>query len=247
MAYDPKKAHETYLRRKAAGLIKKPDPEKVKEAQRRHYEKKKAQLKAEGKSTYNPETAKKYYNPETQHKIYERRKQLGKPQAYYKQRMEEDPLFNRKVHIRRKSDDPEWLTRRAERGNVLEWIKIITMIRESDLPTVELAEKIAAEKRAWKICNNNQTHKETDKSVYRPRIRNTVLTEKQIEQLEDFTLAQGLTSEMELIKTSVFYDGEMRGIDDRQEEKQVDIYTAQSRDLDSGLDNYKLKARRIPE
>ena len=181
---------------------------------------------------------------EEAHEYYLKRKEQGLAQKQYQDKIKEDPLFNRKQHIKRKKADEMWLTKRADRNNVLEWIKIITMIRESDLPTEELAEKIAQDKRAWKISNNSQTRKETDKTVYRPRIRNTVLTEKQIDELKDFTLAQGLTSDMEMIKTTVEYDGEMRGIEDKREEKQVDIYTAQSRYLDKSEAKGKIIARR---
>lgn len=243
--YDPKRAHETYLRRKAEGRIPKPDPQKQKEAQKRYYEKKKAALKAQGLSTYHMNKNRKpTRTKEEAHEYYLKRKERGVAQKQYQNKIKEDPLFNRKQHIKRKKADEMWLTKRADRNNVLEWIKIITMIRESDLPTEELAEKIAQDKRAWKISNNRQTRKETDKTVYRPRIRNTVLTEKQIQELEDFTLAQGLSSEMEMIKTTVEYDGEMRGIEDKQEEKRVDIYTAQSRYLDKGEAEGKIIARR---
>lgn len=250
-SYDPAKAHEAYLRRKAAGLIKKPDPKKQAEASKRYYEKKKAALKAQGLSTYymnGGKPKKPSRTKEEAREYYLQRKEQGLPQKYYQDKMSEDPLFNRKAHIKRKRADSEWLTKRGDRGNVLEWAKMITRIRESNLPTNELAEEIASEKRLY-ICNNNHTHKETEKTVYRPRIRNTVLTDKQIEELKDFTLAQGLTSDMELIQTTVEYDGEMKGIDDRREEKKVDIYTAQSKYLDKGDERkiYIIKDKRERE
>lgn len=247
--------HEYYLKRKAEGKIPKQkyDPE----AAHRRYLKKKAELKAQGLSTYHMGKGQAGYNPEKRAEYYQKWKAEGKTQKYYQEAKAKDPLFNQKAHIRRKKANIQWQTVKGERATLYYWTVVIEMIRESDLPVEELAQKLVKD---WRICKNQHTKKdEKFKTIYRPRITSSALTEKEIEELDNYALSQGLTSQHELIKSTVSYFGDLLDIDSREENKEVDIYTKQERDKDYSEDeklhtvskdyrcNYKLLAKRERE
>lgn len=175
--------------------------------------------------------SKSQYDPQKRREIYERAKAAGKPQAYYKKKMEEDPMFNRKAHIRRKAADPEWQTKRGRKNNKNEWEKIIAYIRESTLSEEDLATALSEK---WTLFRRTPldapARLKTSKTVYRPRIINRLLTDEEIRELNDTALSKGLATEVTVLKTSVKYAGEMGRIDDLRDENLVDIYTLQGED-----------------
>lgn len=236
-----KRHHEYYLKRKAEGKIKPASKEKQAEYSKRYYEKKKAELKADGLSTYFMGKPQKY-DPEKNAEYYQRYKSEGKTQKYYQEKKAADPLFNQKEHIKRKSRNINWLTVKGSKANLNYWANIIELIRASDLPLQELAQKLSDD---WWI--NRRCHKEKDpatKTVYRPRLTTTVLTEAQIRELNLFALSQGLTSQHRLIRSTVSYFGELKDIDSREDDKEVDVYTAQKIGEDYSEDK---KLHTVPE
>lgn len=221
---EKRKRHEYYLKRKAEGKIKPTSKEKQAEYSKKYYEKKKAELKAQGLSTYHMGKPKEY-NSEKRAEYYQKRKAEGKTQKYYREKKAADPLFNQKEHIKRKARDINWQTVKGSRENFSYWATIIELIRESDLPIQELAQKLSND--WWVNRRYNKPKSKEGKTIYRPRITNTVLTNEQIEQLDNFALSQGLTSQHELIRSTVSYFGELKDIDSREEDKEVDVYTVQ--------------------
>lgn len=188
----------------------------------------KAIKEAESKILNQP---KSQYDPQKRRKIYERAKAAGKPQAYYKKRMEEDPMFNRKAHIKRKAADPEWQTKRGRKNNKNEWKKIIAYIREANLSEEDLANALSEKWTLFRRTSSDAPARlKTSKTVYRPRIINRLLTDEEIRELNDAALSKGLATEVTVLKTSVKYAGEMGRIDDLRDENLVDIYTLQGED-----------------
>lgn len=224
--------HAYYLKRKAEGTIKKPDPEKVREYQRERYKQKKAEAEAAGVSVSEYLKLKpKKYDPKKRVEYYQKWKAEGKTQKYYKEKMAKDPLFNRKEHIKRKAANVNWQTVKGSRENFQYWSNVVKFIRESvDMPHQELVQKLSDD---WWICRRYNKPKSVEgKTVYRPRVTNKVLSEEEIKELDNFALSQGLSSQHELIRTTVSYFGELKDIDSREENKEVDIYTAQEVDKD---------------
>lgn len=227
-------SHEKYLQRKAAGKIKPASKEKQKEYSKRWYARMKAQCEAEGRPMPWVEKPREY-DPEKRKEMYERQKESGElidsetgKTKYYAEEMKKDPLYNRKRHIRNKAKDLHWEDGKNERYNYSLWLKLVLLIKESDDAPEELAETLA---RDYNLSRRSRGEHDYNRTIYRPRIRNSVLTQEQIEEITGFTLKHGLTPETEVIKTSVIYAGEMEHIDDKREEKQVDIYTSQNKYL----------------
>ena len=160
------------------------------------------------------------------HERYLKAKAQGKPQAYYKKKMEEDPLYNRKAHIRRKRANPDWQTERGKTMNVTLWEHIVDEIRASEKSTEDLAKEMNEK---YRIFYHSKEKRTTDKETYRPRIKYQNLTDKQLEELKEYTLKAGLSQEVEVMKTTVTYKDTMVGIDDNRKKKRVDIYTGHNK------------------
>ena len=163
------------------------------------------------------------YNPEKRRQQYLRDKAKGKPQKYYQDKIAKDPMYNRKAHIRRMAKNEQWQTERGRKNNQNDWLKLVEYIKESDKEAEALAKELAE---AWTLYRHT-TKTKSNKKVYRPRMTNRVLTEQEIRELNDEALSLGLSTETEVVKSSVKYQGEMGRIDDKRDEKRVDIYTMQ--------------------
>lgn len=184
------------------------------------------------------------YSPEKRHVQYEQDRAAGKTQEVYKKKMEEDPLFNRKVYIKRKAEREDYNVERGRHNKVIMWQRIVEYIRESELASDELAIELN-EKYHIGYSSSYKPFKTTEKRVYRPRIRNTTLTDEEIQGLVNSALASNLTCEQEVIKTVVSYVGEMLNIEDKREEKEVDIYTAQTKEeAEEAGDNNRIYGRK---
>lgn len=206
------------------------------EASLRYYHKHKEEIRA--RKMTRP------YSSEKRHAQYERDKAAGKTQEAYKKKMEEDPLFNRKVYIKRKAEQEDYNVERGRHNKVVMWQKIIEYIRESELASDELAIELN-EKYHIGYSSTYKPFNTTEKRVYRPRVRNTTLTDEEIQELANSALASNLTCEQEVIKTVVSYVGEMLNIEDKREEKEVDIYTAQTKEeAEEAGDNNRIYGRK---
>lgn len=206
------------------------------ELSKRWYEKKKAEAEALGiPITKYLNRKPRSYDPEQRKAQYLKQKAEGKIKNYYKEAKAKDPLYNQKAHIRRKTRNINWQTVKGDRANHFNWVTIIEHIRESDLPTDELAREISKD---WRILRHTANRRsEASKTIYRPRITNRVLTDEQIEELDNYAIKSGLTSQHEVVKSTVSYYGELKDIDSREEEKEVDVYTVQEKGKDYSKDD----------
>jgi len=148
--------------------------------------------------------------------------------GYYREKIAEDPLFNRKNHIRRKSADLNWQTDRGDRQNLALWNKIIAYVQSSDKTVEDLTNELNLK---YRLFYRSHEHKNTQRDVYRPRIQQSRLTDEQKKELAEYTMSAGLTSEAEITKTSVIYKDRCVGIDHKPQQKRVDVYTGHEKEL----------------
>lgn len=217
---------------------------KAKNKQKSQQEKQ-AEKRAPGRPRVYPEG----YKPDRRNyrkEYYERCKAEKRGDAVrYKEKMNEDPLFNRKVYLEKVTKDSEYNIKRAAHNNVAKWEQLIEYILASGKTSKELAEELSAKYRVCYTSVYEANHKRAVERkegtyIYRPRVRNTLLNSEQLEALEIFAEQKGLAVEREILRTEVLYNGDMLGIDDRREEKKVDIYTAQDAKETGKCDNISL-------
>lgn len=146
---------------------------------------------------------------------------------YYRKKIAEDPLFNRKRHIRRKSADLNWQTDRSDRQNITLWNKIVAYVQSSDKTVEDLAEELNLK---YRLYYRSHEHKKSQRDVYRPRIQQSKLTDEQKKDLAEYTMSAGLTNEAEITKTSVLYKDLCVGIDHKPRQKRVDVYTGHEKE-----------------
>lgn len=210
------------------------------ELSKRWYEKKKLEAEELGVPiTEYLGRKKKPYDPEKRRAQYLKQKAEGTLKNYYKEAKAKDPLYNQKKHIQRKSRDIQWQTVKGDRANFSNWVTVVKHIRESTLSTEDLATEL---NRNWRILRHTPNRRSDEsKTIYRPRITNTVLDAKQLQELDNYAVTAGLTSQHEVIRSTVSYYGDLKDIESREETKQVDVYTVQKKGKDYSRDDKNRK------
>lgn len=178
------------------------------------------------------------------------RKNVAEKLAYYK-KVEQDPLFNRKEYVKKRLL-PDWEAKRVLRNRELEWKKVINLCRtiKDDSFLLEELQKTwrlnrrmtirTAEEPTTLSPKLKQTLVKREAEIFKPklhnqkrylpRIKNSRLTPEQVRELTGVVVSQGLDVEYDLVQTVVEYMGDLLDLQDKRQEKKVELYTKQKKE-----------------